>query len=71
MKKETSYQTFIDRNMVFPGDTVEAEIKIVSVEHFAGRLKEKMKFEFREGTRVIGTGQIKHILNSKLRQTGQ
>lgn len=64
-------QTFIDRKMVFPGDTVEAEIKILSVEHFAGRLKEKMKFEFREGSRVIGTGQIKHILNSKLRQASR
>jgi hypothetical protein len=26
-------QTFIDRKIVFPGDTVEAEIKIISVEH--------------------------------------
>ncbi|WP_153800356.1 hypothetical protein [Foetidibacter luteolus] len=64
-------QTFIDRKMVFPGDTVEAEIKMLSVEHFAGRLKEKMKFEFREGSRAIGTGQIKHILNSKLRQASR
>lgn len=64
-------QTFIDRKIVFPGDTVEAEIKILSVEHFAGRLKERMKFEFREGSRVIGTGQIKHILNSKLRQASR
>jgi hypothetical protein len=64
-------QTFIDRSIVFPGDTVEAEIKIVSVEHFAGRLKEKMKFDFREGSRIIGTGQIKHILNSKLRQASR
>ena len=64
-------QTFIDRNIVYPGDTVEAEIKIISVDYFAGQLKEKMKFDFREGSRIIGTGQIKHILNDKLRQASR
>lgn len=64
-------QTFIDRKIVYPGDTVEAEIKIISVDHFAGQLKEKMKFDFREGSRIIGTGQIKHILNDKLRQASR
>jgi hypothetical protein len=64
-------QTFIDRNIVFPGDTVEAEVKIISVDLFAGRLKEKMKFDFREGSRIIGTGEIKHILNSELKQASR
>lgn len=64
-------QTFIDRKIVYPGDTVEAEIKIISVDYFAGQLKEKMKFDFREGSRIIGTGQIKHILNDKLRQASR
>lgn len=64
-------QTFIDRQIVYPGDTVEAEIKIISVDYFAGQLKEKMSFEFREGSTVIGTGQIKHILNDKLRQASR
>jgi Elongation factor Tu C-terminal domain len=64
-------QTLIDRKIVFPGDTVEAEIKIISVDHFAGKLKEKMNFDFREGSRIIGTGQIKHIINDKLRQASR
>ena len=64
-------QTFIDRKIVYPGDTVEAEIRIISVEHFAGQLKEKMNFDFREGSRIIGTGRIKHILNDKLRQASR
>lgn len=59
-------QVFIDREIVYPGDTVEAEIRILSVDFFAGKLKEKMNFEFREGSRIIGTGQIKHIINDKL-----
>ncbi|SMB98927.1 elongation factor Tu domain protein [Hymenobacter roseosalivarius DSM 11622] len=61
-------QTFIDRKIVYLGDTVEAEIKIISVDYFAGQLKDEMKFDFREGSKIIGTGQIKHILNDKLRQ---
>lgn len=64
-------QTFIDRELVFPGDTVEAEIKILSVEHFANKLTEKMKFEFREGATVIGTGIIKHIINDKLKKVSR
>lgn len=62
-------QTFIDRNLVFPGDTVDAEIKIIAVDYFAGKLSEKMKFEFREGSVIIGTGQIKHILNPRLKKS--
>ena len=51
-------QIFIDRELVFPGDTVEAEIKIISVDFFANKLSENMEFEFREGATVIGTGRI-------------
>lgn len=64
-------QTFIDRELVFPGDIVEAEIKILSVDHFANRLTEKMQFEFREGETVIGTGIIKRIINDKLKKASR
>jgi hypothetical protein len=64
---ETSgQQTFIERELVFPGETVEAEIRLLSPEIFYGKLKYNIKFEFREGDKVIGTGKIKHILNKKL-----
>ena len=61
-------QTFIDRELVFPGDTVEAEIKILSVDFFTNKLVEGMEFEFREGAKVIGTGKIKNIINDKLKK---
>lgn len=64
-------QTFIDRELVFPGDTVKAEIKIQSFDQFANRLTEKMQFEFREGATVIGTGIIKHIINDKLKKSSR
>jgi hypothetical protein len=62
-------QTFIDREFVFPGDSVDAEIKILSVDFFANSLTEGMDFEFREGSTIIGTGKIKHIINDKLKKT--
>lgn len=70
-KMETSgLQTFIDRELVFPGDTVEAEI-ILSKNYFFNKLTEKMKFEIREGATVIGTGIIKHIINHKLKKSSK
>jgi hypothetical protein len=59
-------QTFLNKDIVHPGDTVEAAIRILSVEHFENRLTEGMTFEFREGSRVIGTGKIMSILNDRL-----
>lgn len=64
-------QTFIDKETVFPGDTVDAKIKILSPEYFAGSLIEGMNFEFREGATVIGTGEIKHIINDKLEKASR
>ena len=61
-------QTFLDKDIVFPGETVTAEIKILSVEYFAKSLTENMKFDFREGSKIIGTGIIKKIINEKLRK---
>lgn len=63
-------QIFIDRELALPGDTLLAEIKITSLDYFANKLTEGMEFEFREGPRVIGTGEIKHIINDKLKKTG-
>ncbi|WP_316818033.1 hypothetical protein [Pedobacter nyackensis] len=61
-------QTFINRELVFPGETVDAEIRILGVDYFANKLTEGMEFEFREGSRVIGTGKIKIIINDKLKK---
>ena len=59
-------QTFLNKETVYPGDTVEAAIRIISVEHFANTLTEGMTFDFREGSRIIGTGKIADILNHQL-----
>lgn len=60
-------QTFLNKEAVYPGEQVEAEIAIVSIDFFQNQLKEGMDFEFREGSRIIGTGKIKKIINERLK----
>lgn len=64
-------QTFIDKDIVFPGDAVTAEIQIISVEHFVNQLTEGMTFEFREASRVIGIGTIDQIINERLKKASR
>jgi len=59
-------QKFLNKEIVYPGDNVTAEIAIASVEFFKGKLKKDMLFDFREGTRIIGTGKIIEVLNEEL-----
>ncbi len=61
-------QTFIDRDIVYPGETVRAYIKIGSPHIFEHLLYEGMEYEFREGRHIIGTGIIITILNLILKK---
>ncbi len=60
-------QTYIGKEIVYPGETINAEIKITGTEYFSGRLFEGMKFEFSEGSRIIGFGKIIKITNQNLK----
>ncbi|MCC7521798.1 MAG: hypothetical protein IT220_09210 [Flavobacteriaceae bacterium] len=64
-------QTFINKVIVYPGEKVEAKIKILSPDYFSNCLTEGMKFEFREGYKVIGTGEIKYIINDRLEKASR
>jgi len=59
-------QTFLNKEIVYPGDTVKASIKILSIDYFSHKLSEGLTFEFREGSRIIGTGVIIEIINDRL-----
>ena len=61
------FQTFIDQEKVFPGESVKAEIKINATEYFKGQLFEDLEFDFREGQNIIGTGKILEIVNPILK----
>ena len=65
-KQTSGQQTFIDKEIVYPGNKVLAKIKVVSPHFFVDNLEEGMKFEFREGDRIIGTGELKNIINDRL-----
>lgn len=62
-------QIFLDKEIVYPGDSVKAAIRIISVDFFSHQLKKGMPFEFREGATIIGTGIITDILNLVLDAT--
>lgn len=59
-------QIYINQEIVFPGDTVSAEITILAKKHFANKLEIGMHFTFSEGPKVIGTGTILEITNLTL-----
>jgi translation elongation factor EF-Tu-like GTPase len=59
-------QVLLDKEIVYPGEEVTAEITILSHEFFQNKLWIGMKYEFREGMRIIGTGEILKILNKEL-----
>lgn len=63
-------QTFIDNKMAFPGDNINALIKLATKEHLNGKLREGSNFEFLECDKVIGTGRILLIKNDELRKIG-
>lgn len=66
-KMQTSgRQKFIGTDIVYPGETVLAEITILSPQFFESQLEIGMEFEFQEGERIIGTGIIIEILNETL-----
>lgn len=61
-------QFFIDKKTVYPGDEFITEIKLLSPQFYAHSLQEGSKFEFCEGSVVIGTGVVKHIINEVLKK---
>ena len=67
-KQTSGQQTFLDKELVYPGETVLAEIKIVSPDFFKKSLIEGMTFEFREGDRIIGTVELIKIINPDLKK---
>ena len=65
-KQTSGAQMFIDKEIVYPGDTVTAKIIMLSTEFFKNKLEIGMGFEFREGGKITGTGQITKIVNENL-----
>lgn len=65
-RSTSGLQRFIDRDLVFPGDTIDSEVYLLSPHFFKHKLMEGMIFEIAEGLHIMGTGKIKHIINKSL-----
>ena len=62
----TGAQKFIDTDLAFPGDIINAEITLVDTEYLKGKIYEGLDFDFFEGSNRIGHGVIKKILDTGL-----
>ena len=60
-------QTYIGKEIVYPEETINAEIGILGTEYFSGKLFKGMKFKFCEGRHIIGFGEIIEIINQNLK----
>jgi len=58
----TGVQNFVDTDLVFPGDTVTAEITMLDKEYFEGKIYKGLDFDFFEGQNLIGHGIITKLL---------
>jgi translation elongation factor EF-Tu-like GTPase len=59
-------QFFRDRDWIYPGEVVVAEMQMAGKEYFAGKLEVGMRFEVREGARVTAFGEILEICDQSL-----
>ncbi len=64
-------QLFIDKDKVFPGETVTAEIRIISKEIFKNDLYVGQHFEVAEAAHLVGHGEILEVINNDLRQASR
>jgi hypothetical protein len=72
-KKEltSGEQLFIDREKVFPGDTVTAEIRLLGKDYFKNYLYVGQHFEVAEASHLVGHGEVLEIINPDLRQANR
>ena len=62
----STQQVYIDKDVVFPGDEVKAEMTMISSDLYIGKLQIGDTFKFSEGARLIGHGTITKICNKEL-----
>jgi len=56
-------QTFLGTDLVFPGDTANAEIALLKSDYVTGKIYEGLDFDFFEGENLIGHGVVTKIID--------
>ncbi|HMR56752.1 MAG TPA: hypothetical protein PKC10_05495 [Cyclobacteriaceae bacterium] len=64
-------QVFWDRDKVYPGEKIRAQIRILDHVTFKHALSDDMTFEFCEGPRIIGLGKIVEVTNEELKKASR
>jgi hypothetical protein len=64
-------QLFIDKDKVFPGESVTAEIRILGRDFFKNYLFVGQHFEVAEASHLVGHGEILEVVNPDLRQASR
>lgn len=59
-------QVFLEKESVLPGETINAEISLLTHFGLVGNLSINDTFNFCEGSKIIGSGEIIEILNKDL-----
>ncbi|KAB2915330.1 hypothetical protein QQ054_23175 [Oscillatoria amoena NRMC-F 0135] len=59
-------QVFEHQEWIFPGDTVEATVKLSDTDLFANKLGAGTSFELQLNENTVGTGVILQLLNDEL-----
>ncbi|MBL4703578.1 MAG: hypothetical protein JKY54_03595 [Flavobacteriales bacterium] len=60
----------MNKDKVFSGESVLAEIRILWIEAFEGLLDQGLEFKLGEGERIVTVGVIKKVINQKLKKEG-
>lgn len=60
--------SFLNTDVVVPGDKVEAMVRIIWTAPYEGKLAEQLDFVLREGAQIVAKGVITKVLNEKLKQ---
>lgn len=64
-------QLFIDKDRVFPGETVTAEIRIIGTDFFKNYLFVGQHFEVAEASHLVGHGEILEVINPDLQKASR
>jgi translation elongation factor EF-Tu-like GTPase len=67
----TGLHVYIEVDMAWPGDTVLADIKFISPEHYPSCLWIGKIINIQEGSRTVGHAKIMKIYNNTLEKTSQ
>ncbi len=66
--KTSTQQVYIGRDIVQPGEKVQAEMTMIASDLYLRKLRVGEEFKFSEGDRLIGTGKVVRFIREELKE---